>query len=54
MGVICNPGSQSSTLGGLVALMVVLTIPAITLADVTGPARVIDGDTPEVQGQRIG
>ena len=33
--------------------MVVLTIPAITLADVTGPARVIDGDTLEVQGERI-
>ncbi len=53
MGVICNPVSQSSTLRGLVALMVVLTIPAIALADVTGPARVIDGDTLDVQGQRI-
>ena len=35
----------------LVAVLCRLAAPA--LADVTGPARVIDGDTLEVQGQRI-
>ncbi len=35
----------------LVALL--LLIPATALADTTGPARVIDGDTIEVEGQRI-
>ena len=35
-------------------LMVMVMLPATTLAaDITGPARVIDGDTIEVQGQRI-
>ena len=32
---------------------VLLLIPATALADITGPARVIDGDTIEVQGERI-
>ncbi len=32
-------------------ILCLLATPA--LADVTGPARVIDGDTIEVQGQRI-
>ena len=27
--------------------------PAVALADVTGPARVIDGDTIEITGERI-
>ncbi len=40
--------SALRTLAVLVALL-----PAIALADVTGPARVIDGDTLEVAGQRI-
>ncbi len=35
-----------------IAVLVTL-LPAIALADVTGPARVIDGDTLEVAGQRI-
>ncbi len=35
----------------LVAVLCLLAAPA--LADVTSPARVIDGDTLEVQGQRI-
>ena len=30
-----------------------LLIPSIALADITGPARVIDGDTLEIAGQRI-
>ena len=30
-----------------------LLVPAVALADITGPARVIDGDTLEVAGQRI-
>ncbi len=28
-------------------------LPALALADVTGPARVVDGDTIEVAGERI-
>ena len=28
-------------------------LPTLALADISGPARVIDGDTLEVQGQRI-
>ncbi len=28
-------------------------LPALALADVTGPARVIDGDTIEVAGERL-
>ena len=28
-------------------------LPALALADITGPARVIDGDTLEIEGQRI-
>ncbi len=35
----------------LIAVLVLL--PALALADVAGPARVIDGDTLEVAGQRI-
>ena len=33
------------------ALFVLL--PALALADITGPARVIDGDTLEINGERI-
>ncbi len=29
-------------------------IPTLALADITGPARVIDGDTIEVAGERVG
>ena len=36
----------------LIAALCLLATPA--LADVTGPARVIDGDTLEIQGERIG
>ncbi len=36
----------------LVVALVLLS-PAVALADITGPARVIDGDTIEIQGQRI-
>ncbi len=35
----------------LAALLTLL--PALALADITGPARVIDGDTIEIEGQRI-
>ena len=35
----------------LTIALCLLATPA--LADVTGPARVIDGDTVEIQGQRI-
>ncbi len=34
------------------ALLMTL-LPAVALADVTGPARVIDGDTIEIAGERI-
>ncbi len=39
------------TMHTLTIALCLLATPA--LADVTGPARVIDGDTLEVQGQRI-
>ena len=35
----------------LIAVLCLLATPA--LADVTGPARVIDGDTLQIQGERI-
>ncbi len=38
----------------MLRLALLLTLlPALALADVTGPARVIDGDTIEVAGERI-
>ena len=36
----------------ILALVVVFS-PAIALADITGPSRVIDGDTIEAAGERI-
>ena len=33
--------------------VLLLLIPTVSLADITGPTRVIDGDTLEVAGQRI-
>ncbi len=38
---------------GRLLVVLLLLFPATALADITGPARVIDGDTIEVQGQRI-
>ncbi len=38
---------------GRVLVVLLLLVPTAALADITGPARVIDGDTIEVQGQRI-
>ncbi len=38
----------------MLRLALVLTLlPALALADVTGPARVIHGDTIEVAGERV-
>jgi len=37
----------------LALAVVFLTLPSVALADVTGPARVIDGDTIEIAGERI-
>jgi len=37
----------------LIIAILIAVIPVSALADITGPARVIDGDTIEVQGQRI-
>ncbi len=38
----------------MLRLALVLTLlPTLALADVTGPARVIDGDTIEVAGERV-
>ena len=44
------PDLAINRLAGILILCLLAT-PA--LADVTGPARVIDGDTLEIQGQRI-
>ena len=44
-------GPEFLTMRALIAALCLLTTSA--LADVTGPARVIDGDTLEVAGQRI-
>ncbi len=38
---------------GRVLVVLLLLVPTATLADITGPARTIDGDTIEVQGQRV-
>ncbi len=38
---------------GRVLVVLLLLVPTTALADTTGSARVIDGDTIEVQGQRI-
>ena len=37
----------------IIAVLVVAVVPVSALADITGPARIIDGDTIEVRGQRI-
>ena len=37
----------------IIAILLVAVVPVSALADITGPARVIDGDTIEVHGQRI-
>jgi len=39
--------------GHFIILALVALLPAIALADVIGPVRVIDGDTLEVAGQRV-
>ncbi len=44
-------GRESLTMRALILTLALLATPA--LAEVTGPARVIDGDTLEIQGQRI-
>ncbi len=44
-------GREALTMRALIVTLALLATPA--LADVTGPARVIDGDTLEIQGQRI-
>jgi endonuclease YncB( thermonuclease family) len=51
--VVCGlaVGGAGGTLRLLAALFVL--VPALALADITGPAPVIDGDTIEVAGQRI-
>ena len=36
-----------------VIVAVLLTWPAVALADITGPARIIDGDTIDIAGERI-
>ncbi len=40
------------TVRWILALVAIL-VPAVALADISGPARVIDGDTIEIHGQRI-
>ncbi len=48
VGAVCYHPAMLRTLAVLVALL-----PAVALADISGPARVIDGDTLEVAGQRV-
>ncbi len=40
-------------LGRIIALVLIALLPAVALADMTGQASVIDGDTIEVHGTRI-
>ncbi len=49
--VIGRSGPYTPAMLRLALLLVLL--PSVALADITGPARVIDGDTIEVAGQRI-
>ena len=44
-------GRYTTTMRYLIAVLVLL--PTLALADVAGPAKVIDGDTIEMAGQRI-
>ena len=37
----------------IIAVLIVAVVPVSALADVTGPARIIDGDTIDINGQRI-
>ena len=37
----------------IIAILLTAVMPVSALADITGPARIIDGDTIEVQDQRI-
>ena len=37
----------------LTLALAAILFPTVALADISGPARVIDGDTIEIQGQRI-
>ena len=37
----------------VVLAAILLLAPSIAVADITGPARVIDGDTIEIAGERI-
>ncbi len=45
------PRRYTAAMRYLIAVLALL--PALALADVAGPARVIDGDTIEIAGQRI-
>ncbi len=45
------PRRYTTTMRTLIAVLALL--PSLALADIAGPARVIDGDTIEVGGQRI-
>ncbi len=48
VGAICYRPAMLRTVAVLVALL-----PTLAQADVTGPARIIDGDTLEVAGHRV-
>ncbi len=49
----CAPTRPCYTSRMLLLALLLTLLPAVALADVTGPAHVIDGDTIEVAGERI-
>ena len=49
---LCHWARRTDAMLRRLAVLLVL-LPAIAHADITGPARVIDGDTLEIEGQRI-
>ena len=48
----CQP-RESRTMRALLIAVAVILWPILALGEITGPARVIDGDTIEVAGERI-
>ena len=48
-----SPMNPDLTVNRLAGILIFCLIATPALADVTGPARVIDGDTLEIQGERI-
>ncbi len=47
------PGLRRYTTALRYLIAILVLIPSLALADIAGPAKVIDGDTIEISGQRI-